>query len=185
MITKQLSGILFILLTLFCGVETVVKAQDNALVLANSKTKQFRHIKMNRWVVIKLKGGNRYHSWFMKGVNDSSIVMTHDHVILFDEITHLRQITEMHVVSRIAAPIFFIPFGIVTYSVGLKEGSSTSVGRQVATYSITAICGMAALTPWVIPRKEYDLSTDWYLKSGTIPKKVLKRELKQPKGEGG
>ena len=182
---EWLTGILIIMITLFAGQVKEVVAQDNALVLANSKSKQFRHIKMNRWVVIKLKGGNRYHSWFMKGVNDSSIVMTHGHVILFEEISHLKKITEMHIVSRIAAPIFFVSFGIVTYSVGLKEGSSTSAGRQVATYSITAICGMAALTPWIIPRKEYDLSTAWYLKSGTIPKKVLKRELKQPKGEGG
>jgi len=185
MTNKQLAGILFVFLAFFIGVEKVAKAQDNALVLANSKTKQFRHIKMNRWVVIKLKGGNRYHSWFMKGVNDSSIVMTHGHVILFDEITHLRKITEMHIVSRIAAPIFFVPFGIVMYSVGLKEGSSTPIGRQVVTYSITGLCGMAALTPWIVPRKEYDFSANWYLKSGTIPKKVLRRELKQPKDQGG
>ena len=138
---------------------------------------------MNRWIVIKLKGGNRFHSWFMKGVNDSAIVMSHGHVILFEEISHLRQITEMHIVARIAAPIFFIPFGIVMYSVGLKDDSSTPIGRQVATYSITAICGLAALTPWVVPRKEYDFSTDWYLRSGTMPKKILKRGIKQPKGK--
>lgn len=182
---EWLTGILIILIVLCASEVKELVAQDNALVLANSKTKQFRHIKMNRWVVIKLKGGNRYQSWFMKGVNDSSIITSHGHIILFEEISHLKKITEMHIVSRIAAPIFFVPFGIVTYSVGLKEGSSTPVGRQVATYSITAICGIAALTPWIIPRKEYDFSTDWYLKSGTIPKKVLKRELKQPKGARG
>jgi len=174
----------FILVVLWATEGTEVQAQDNALVLANSKTKQFRHIRMNHWVVIKLKGGNKFHSWFMKGVNDSSIVMSHGHVILFEEITHLRQITEMHVVARIAAPIFFVPFGIVMYSVGLKDGSSTQIGRKVATYSITAICGLAALTPWVVPRKEYDFSTDWYLRSGTMPKKILKRGIKQPKGNG-
>ena len=174
----------FILVVLWATEGTEVQAQDNALVLANSKTKQFRHIRMNHWVVIKLKGGNKFHSWFMKGVNDSSIVMSHGHVILFEEISHLRQITEMHVVARIAAPIFFVPFGIVMYSVGFKEGSSTPIGRQVATYSITGICGLAALTPWVVPRKEYDFSTDWYLRSGTMPKKILKRGIKQPKGDG-
>ena len=46
----------FILVVLWATEGTEVQAQDNALVLANSKTKQFRHIRMNHWVVIKLKG---------------------------------------------------------------------------------------------------------------------------------
>ncbi|HIO68789.1 MAG TPA: hypothetical protein EYN41_10685 [Flavobacteriales bacterium] len=74
---KGFTGIVLILVVLCATEGTEVHAQDNALVLANSRTKQFRHIRMNRWVVIKLKGGNRFHSWFIKGVNDSSIVMSH------------------------------------------------------------------------------------------------------------
>jgi len=157
-------------------------AQDNALVIANGKTKQFRHIRMERWIMIKLKGGNRYHSWFMKEVNDSSIVMSHGHVILFDEITHLREITEMHLVLRFVAPIFFVPFGVVLYSVGLKDGKDTAVGRKIATYTASGIAVLAALTPLIIQPKQYDLSTDWYLKSGTMPKKLFRRSLRQPKG---
>ena len=159
-------------------------AQDNALVIANSKTRQFRHIKMNRWIKIKLTGGNRYHTWFMKGVNDSSIVMAHGHVILYNEITHLKEITEMHLALRFAAPLFFVPFGIVLYAVGLKDGKSTPLSRKISTYSLTGILGLAALGPWVIQPKEYDLLGNWYLDAGTMPKKLFKRQLKRPKGDG-
>ncbi|MBN4072107.1 hypothetical protein JYT14_00095 [Flavobacteriales bacterium AH-315-E23] len=162
-----------------------VGAQDNALVLANSKTKQFRHIKMNRWIMIKLKGGTKYHSWFMKEVNDSSIVMAHGHVIVFDEITNLREITEMHLVLRFAAPIFFLPFGVVVYAVGLKDGKDTPLSRQIGTYTISSLCALASLAPWVVQPKEYEFSGNWYLGSGTMPKKLFKRSLKQPKGKGG
>ena len=164
----------------YCDVE----AQDNALVVANSRTKQFKHIRMNRWITIKLHDGNRYQSWFMKEINDSSIVMAHGHVILFKEINNLRDITEMHLVLRFVIPVFFIPFGIVIYAVGLKEGKDTPVSRQIATYSLSAACGLAALTPWVIRPKEYDFNTNWYLSSGTMPKKLLKKSIKQPKGDG-
>jgi len=157
-------------------------AQDNALVVANSKTKQFRHIRMNRWIKIKLKGGTKYHSWFMKEVNDSSIVMAHSHVILFDEIRNLKEITEMHLVLRLVGPIFFIPFGIVLYSVGLKDGKSTSTSRQIATYSATGVLALAAIAPWIFQPKEYDFNTSWYLSSGTMPKKIFRMNIKQPKG---
>jgi len=161
-----------------------VQAQDNALVVANRKTKQFRHIRMDRWIVIKLKGGTKYHSWFMKSINDTSIVMAHDHVIRFDEINNLREITEMHQVLRFVGPIFFIPFGIVIYSVGLKDGKDASTGRQISSYGLSGVMALAALAPWVIKPKEYDFNTDWYLSAGTMPKKLFKRNIKQPKGEG-
>lgn len=160
-----------------------VEAQDNALVIANSKSKQFRHIRMNRWVKIKLKGGNRYQSWFMKGINDSSIVMAHDHVILFEEINNMKEITEMHLVLRIVGPIFFLPFGLVVYAVGLKDGKEAPVSRKIATYGLSGALGLAAVGPWVIKPKEYDFNGNWYLSAGTMPKKLFKRNIKQPVGK--
>ncbi|MBL4755201.1 MAG: hypothetical protein JKY52_16605 [Flavobacteriales bacterium] len=174
--TKILLG-----LTLFVMAQSAL-AQQRALVLANGVTKQFRHIKMNRRITIKLKRGNRYHSWLMKEINDSSIVMAHGHVILFEEISNLRRITEMHLVVRLVAPVFFVPFGMVLFAVGLKEGKDTPVPRQFATYAGTAIVGLAALTPLVISHKDYDFDTGWYLRSGSMPKKLLKRRINQPKG---
>ena len=181
---RAFTAVLVGITLLMCFQSSLAQKSDNALVIANAKTKQFRHIKMNRWIKIKLKGGNKYHAWFMKGINDSSIVMAHGHVIRFEEINFLREITEMHLVLRFAAPIFFITFGVVLYSVGLKAGKDTKTGRKIATYTFTGLSGLAAITPLIIQPKEYDFNTDWYLSSGTMPKKLFKRALKQPKGDG-
>lgn len=174
---------ILLVLSFILSFEGTAEAQDNALVIANSRTKQFRHIRMNRWIVIKLKGGTKYHSWFMKSINDTSIVMAHGHSIRFDEIRNLKEITEMHQVLRFVGPIFFVPFAVVIYSVGLKDGKDASVARQVSTYGLSGLLGLAALVPWVIKPKEYDFNTEWYLSPGTMPKKLFKKNIRQPKGE--
>ncbi|MBL4657445.1 MAG: hypothetical protein JKX73_05550 [Flavobacteriales bacterium] len=139
---------------------------------------------MNRWIMIKIEGGNKFHSWFMKEINDSSIVMSHGHVIKFDEITHLRGITEMHQVIRFVGPIFFLPFALVIYSVGLKDGTDASTARKISTYGLSGLFGLASAVPWAVRPKVYDFNTPWYLSPGTKPKKLFKRRNRQPKGDG-
>jgi len=90
----------------------------------------------------------------------------------------------MHLVLRFAGPLFFLPFSLVVYSVGLKDGSETRTSKQIVSYGVSGILALAAIAPWAIRPKEYDFNTDWYLSSGTMPKKLFRRNIKQPKGDG-